>query len=118
MQKVVINNCYGGFNLSDKALELIAKRKNTTDRIKYWELKRNDKDLIAVVEELGTDAEGHCAELIILEFDEGVKYTISEYDGSESIEYYIPVTAIELANGLTITKLDLVGKYHNLKLVD
>ena len=118
MKKVVLNNCYGGFGLSDKALELIAKRKNTTDRINHWGLKRDDEDLIAVVEELGTEAEGHCAELIILEFDEGVKYTISEYDGSESIEYYVPVTAIELANGLTITKLDLVGKYHNLRLVD
>lgn len=118
MKKVVLNNCYGGFGLSDKALELIAKRKNTTDRINYWNLKRDDKDLIAVVEELGTEAEGHCAELIILEFDEGVEYNISEYDGSESIEYYVPVTMEELAQGLSITKLDLVGKYNNLKLVD
>jgi hypothetical protein len=118
MQKVVINNCYGGFGLSNKALELIAKRKNTTDRINHWSLQRDDKDLIAVIEELGTEAEGRCSELKILEFDEGVEYTISEYDGSESIKYYIPVTAVELANGLTITKLDLVGKYYNLRLVD
>lgn len=118
MKKVVLNNCYGGFGLSDKALELIAKRKNTTDRINHWGLKRDDEDLIAVVEELGTEAEGHCAELIIVEFDEGVEYDISEYDGSESIEYYIPVTMEELAQGLSITKLDLVGKYNNLKLVD
>ena len=118
MKKVVLNNCYGGFGLSDKALELIAKRKNTTDRISHWSLQRDDKDLIAVVEELGTAAEGRCSELIILEFDEGVEYDISEYDGSESIEYYIPVTMEELAQGLSITKLDLVGKYHNLKLVD
>lgn len=118
MQKVVINNCYGGFGLSDKALELIAQRKNTTERINHWGLQRDDADLIAVIEELGTAAEGNCSELKIEEFDKGVCYTISEYDGSESIEYYIPVTAVELANGLTITKLDLVGKYHNLRLVD
>lgn len=118
MQKIVINNCYGGFGLSDKALELIAQRKNTTDRISHWGLKRDDADLIAVIEELGTEAEGHCSELRIEEFDEGVEYTISEYDGSESVEYYIPVTMDELSQGLSITKLDLVGKYHNLKLVD
>jgi len=117
MKKVVLNNCYGGFGLSDKALELIAKRKNTTDRISHWGLERDDEDLIAVVEELGTEAEGHCAELIILEFDEGIEYTISEYDGSESIDYYVPVTMEELAQGLSITKLDLAGKYNNLKLV-
>jgi hypothetical protein len=118
MKKVVLNKCYGGFDLSDKALELIAKRKNTTDRINHWGLKRDDADLIAVVEELGTEAEGHCSELRIEEFDEGVKYTISEYDGNESVEYYVPVTMDELSQGLSITKLDLVGKYHNLKLVD
>jgi hypothetical protein len=118
MKKVVLNNCYGGFGLSDKALELIAKRKNTTDRINHWGLKRDDEDLIAVVEELGTEAEGHCAELIILEFDEGVEYDISEYDGSESIEYYVPVTMEELVRGLSMMKLDLAGKYNNLKLVD
>jgi hypothetical protein len=118
MQKIVINNCYGGFGLSDKALELIAQRKNTTDRISHWGLRRDDEDLIAVIEELGTAAEGHCSELKIEEFDEGVCYTLSEYDGSESVEYYIPVTSIELAQGLSITKLDLVGKHHNLKLVD
>ena len=117
MQKVVINNCYGGFGLSNKALELIAQRKNTTERINHWGLQRDDADLIAVIEELGTAAEGNCSELKIEEFDEGVKYTISEYDGSESIEYYIPVTMEELAQGLSITKLDLVGKYNNLKLV-
>lgn len=118
MQKIVINSCYGGFGLSDEALELIAQRKNTTDRISHWGLKRDDADLIAVIEELGTAAEGHCSELKIEEFDEGVEYTISEYDGSESVEYYIPVTMDELSQGLSITKLDLVGKYINLKLVD
>ena len=117
MKKVVLNNCYGGFGLSDKALELIAKRKNTTDRISHWSLERDDEDLIAVVEELGTEAESHCAELIILEFDEGVEYTISEYDGSESIDYYVPVTMEELIRGLSMMKLDLAGKYNNLKLV-
>lgn len=117
MKKVVLNKCYGGFGLSDKALELICKRKGIYGPLFHWQLKRDDEDLIAVVEELGTEAEGHRAELIILEFDEGVEYNISEYDGSESIEYYVPVTMEELAQGLSITKLDLVGKYNNLKLV-
>ena len=118
MQKIVINNCYGGFGLSDKALELIAQRKNTTDRISHWGLKRDDADLIAVIEELGTEAEGHSSELRIEEFDEGVEYTMSERNGKESVDYYVPVTMEELAQGLSITKLDLVGKYINLKLVD
>jgi hypothetical protein len=117
MQKIVINICYGGFGLSDEAMDMLKKRKNDP-YLTHWGLKRTDKDLVEVVEILGTAAEGHCAQLLVEEFDEGVEYTMSEYDGSESVEYYVPVTSTELAQGLSITKLDLVGKYINLKLVD
>ena len=117
MKKLVLNKCCGGFGLSDKALELICKRKGIYGPLHHWQLERDDEDLIAVVEELGTEAEGFASELRIIEFDKGVKYTIDEYDGMESIEYYVPVTMEELAQGLSITKLDLVGKYNNLKLV-
>lgn len=118
MKKVVISNCYGGFGLSDKALELICKRKGIHGPLFHWQLKRDDEDLIAVIEELGTEAEGNNSALKIFEFDKGVEYTIDEYDGMESIEYYVPVTMEELVRGLSMMKLDLVGKYHNLKLVD
>jgi hypothetical protein len=117
MKKVVLNKCYGGFGLSDKALELICKRKGIYGPLHHWQLERDDKDLIAVVEELGTEAEGFASELRIIEFDEGVEYTIDEYDGMESIEYYVPVTMEELVRGLSMMKLDLAGKYNNLKLV-
>lgn len=51
------------------------------------EIKRNDKCLIQVVEELGADASGKCSKLKIVEIENGRWYKIDEYDGYESIEY-------------------------------
>lgn len=46
---------------------------------------RHDKDLVAVVEELGEEASGDCANLVVAEIPGNI-YRIDEYDGYESIE--------------------------------
>ena len=98
--KVVINRCYGGFDLSFEASKLIAERKGWTlatddyDR-EYWivngqradpyEIERTDPDLIAVVEELGSEADGYAAELRIVNVPDDVDWYIQDYDGMEKI---------------------------------
>ncbi len=52
----------------------------------YPTYDRADKDLIAVIEEMGADANGHCASLAIAEIPDGAEYEITEYDGNESVE--------------------------------
>jgi hypothetical protein len=47
--------------------------------------QRNDPDLVAVVEELGTKADGSYAELRVVEIPDDVEWTIHEYDGYEHI---------------------------------
>ena len=50
------------------------------------EISRTDPDLIAVLDELGSEgASGRCAKLAIEEVPAGVKYRIDEYDGAESV---------------------------------
>ena len=49
------------------------------------DISRTDPDLIKTVEELGSAADGRCAELAIVEIPDDVEYTIEEYDGSEHI---------------------------------
>jgi len=47
---------------------------------------RADKDLIAVVEKLGKEANGMCADLRVIEIPDGIEWHVHEYDGMESIE--------------------------------
>lgn len=89
MGKVVINTCYGGFGLSAFAVDKMEERGYKVDRYEFGSflddnIPRHNPDLIAVVEELGEDANGFCAELTIVEFDGNV-YRIDEYDGYESV---------------------------------
>jgi len=81
--KMVLNQCYGGFGLSDKACEMLG--------IEYdGEMERTDPRLIAVVESLGEEANGDYAELEIVEIpDETTDWDISEYDGFESLVYVV-----------------------------
>lgn len=49
------------------------------------DLARDDKNLVRVVEELGSRADGAFAKLKVVEIPDGVEWEIDEYDGQESI---------------------------------
>ena len=102
-RKVVYNACFGGFSLSEKAVLL--GRELSGDPTwggvclvgdTYFDgevvgifyggardVDRTDKTLIAVVEKLGTNASGDCADLRIATVFG--KYRIDEYDGNEQV---------------------------------
>lgn len=109
--KVVYNNCYGGFSLSLKAVDWLeehCKDEALCERIKMiktndlssdvslkyeylcygisdlFDGKRHHPDLVAVVEALGKEASGTCANLAIEEIS-GNQYRIDEYDGAEDV---------------------------------
>lgn len=84
--KVVINPCYGGFSLSERAMDRLRELKGVEkdNYIFLYDLPRHDKDLVKVVEELGELADGCCAELKVVELDFPAYY-IEEYDGLEII---------------------------------
>jgi len=89
--KIVINTCYGGFGLSEQALNMIKEVKrqgrladSDPDLFKY-DFKRNDPILISVVEELKEKANGNYASLKIVEIPDDVDWIIAEYDGQEHI---------------------------------
>ena len=113
--KVAINRCYGGFRLSDKAIEMCIEKgmsvsDNWEDRnvdfiketgkrnfgYKYYAI--NDYDLgfrtnpivIEVVELLGKEANTDVSEIEIIEipFDSTNGWEITEYDGIERIEEF------------------------------
>jgi len=55
------------------------------DFVSDYDMPRDDKNLVAVVKELGNKANGLCAELKVVTIPDDVEWTIEEYDGLEWI---------------------------------
>lgn len=104
MNKVVYNDCFGGFNLSYDAIEWLYENTNDPDLESYiedslentdrnllgdvvavwFDNNRHHRDLVAVVELLGSRASGSCSKLKIKTI-QGNLYRIEEYDGYETV---------------------------------
>lgn len=80
--KVVINVVYGGFLMSDEAEKEYMKRKGL-DEVDYYNLARDDPDLIDVIEEFGERADTSFSRLKVVNIPEDVEWIIQEYDGAE-----------------------------------
>ena len=104
--KIVINRCFGGFGLSDQAIQrygelaglnLISEEGglfgltwylNSVDDKNYfsvYDIPRDDPNLIQVVEEMDELSWGPYSELAIIEIPDDVTWTIEGYDGNEHI---------------------------------
>lgn len=132
--KVLVNRCYGGFGISKEALHLYLttkgyKYKMDADeytpsatledgkRISVYEIDRDDPVLIEVFEKIGSEAcSGDHSELELVEIPDGCVYDVTEYDGFESIEYWLEVTFDEVRDGLSAEKLDIFAKCGRLEL--
>ena len=81
--KVVINGCYGGYGLSEAALDYLGLDRE--DRYAFEDDRTNPK-LVECVEKLGEAANTAHSELYVVEIPDDVKWTITEYDGIEQVE--------------------------------
>ncbi len=80
--KVVYNNCFGGFSLSNQAVKWLGNHGVNTKT--YSDLPRHHPMLVKCVEELGRQANGQFASLVVHSLA-GNKYRIDEYDGNETV---------------------------------
>jgi hypothetical protein len=106
MRKIVINKSYEQFCVSHKAfLRLRALGQHEAlqepDLGAYWPtaatpqeprfnqcgklIPRDDQKLAQVVEELGAEANGHCAELKVVTIPDDVRWEIQAVDGVELV---------------------------------
>ncbi len=84
IRRVVINDCYGGFGLSNRGLEEYKKLAGITAKDFYdRDIARDDPYLIKIVKDLGDSAAGSHARLKIVEIPADVDWIICEYDGAE-----------------------------------
>ena len=105
--KVVINSDYGGFGLSQQAMQYIADRKGWHYHIEdngagWWhtppnshenavfghqiwdvDIPRTDPDLVECVEELRDNSWGYNAELKVVSIPDNIYWHIQDYDGKE-----------------------------------
>ena len=83
--KIVINDCYGGFGLSEEAEELYVQKKNISGPLR-GDILRNDSVLVEVVETLGDKASGIYSKIKVVEIpDDVADWRIEEYYGLEHI---------------------------------
>lgn len=110
--KVVINDRFGGYGLSDNAIARYAELKGINlvpidhhdhlsdhgwynwylDGVKdsaHWfdedSIPRDDPALVQTVEELGEDSFGFLAKLKVVEIPDDVDWYVAEYDGKERV---------------------------------
>ena len=92
--RVVVNRCFGGFSLSEEALELARKRGLMIDRYGSFDddsdgpldyVVRHNKVLVGVVDELGSKrASGRAADLEVYEWSSPL-YRSEKHDGRETV---------------------------------
>lgn len=107
MQKIVINTEFGGFGLSDAAVELYGQLAelnlvsevgtygfrnyycnsiSNDNYFGYYNIERDDPHLVQAVEQLGDAANGEHAQLKVVEIPDDVAvWHIHEYDGIEYV---------------------------------
>ncbi len=103
MTKVVINSCFGGFSISSEACNLMRSWGDKEalaetmigepydDGSGVCELEhlsrfsRDNPNLVKVIEQIGSKANGLAASLEVVEIPDNVEWQIEEYDGNEWI---------------------------------
>ena len=116
---VLYNNCYGGWTLSDKTVEMYNLRKQQIDSNFIpvtslfqhnfeCECERHDPILVQIYRELGKDFDGSHSKTKIKTIPKKYKYyyTISEYDGLETIM----IDSVKYELDETISKIMMILK--------
>ncbi len=85
IREVVINACYGGFSLSKEGFEAFKKLEGNTAPRHCRDIARDNANLVRVVKEMGTAANGRYASLRVVEIPLDVEWELQEYDGHEHV---------------------------------
>ena len=98
--EIVLNKCYGSFQLSEAALHEYTKRTSRTAHA--HDIARDDPVLVQIVKELGDSANGDCSQLSIERIPSQYTqyYTINEYDGYESIQIQYDAYRVSAARAI------------------
>ena len=121
---VLYNQCYGGFSFSTAAVKLYNElgaasgAPSLSSESMARDISRTDRVMAAVVDQLGTAANGLCAEIGVAWVDERFEdyVEISEYDGSESV--VIDFMGYKLRQIQNVVECDEQDEYKIAKIKD
>lgn len=107
--KILYNNCYGGFEVSEAFKEEYRRRTGKTinqDAIEFWNTGpdsfRCDPVAVAIVEEFGSErSSGHSSVIEIREIPAvfARHWNIKEYDGDETVKVNITEAYADILHG-------------------
>ena len=115
MKKIIINDCYGGFSCSERAMKLYNRLSSNPIEADFM-LPRACPIAISIVEKLGKESWGECSKLVIVEIPSQADCDIQDYDGKEWVETFMVLTKEELAKGLTSEKIQELSEVDYIRL--
>lgn len=110
------NTCYGGFSLSQAAIDEYKRRCPDGKNPRMYQMDRDDQVMVQIIKEMGKMANGKFSDIrlqsIPVEYRE--HYKIDEYDGLESVvidHNAFQVAAIKsLVRDRTLSKADKLAR--------
>jgi hypothetical protein len=79
--KIVINRCFGGFNLPDP----ISTGVTLPQSFEYYNKNRHDPNLVELVENMDPHDNHWASQLRVVVWPDNLPYKIVDYDGDESV---------------------------------
>ena len=85
--EIMVNTCYGGFSISEAAMDEYRRRCPDRQEFEYYHIDRHDPVMVEIVKELGTRANGLVAQIELRRIPAlyAGHYSIGEYDGMENV---------------------------------
>jgi hypothetical protein len=118
---IMVNACYGGFGLSEAAMDEYRRRRPSSDvgvagGDAYYDIARHDALMVQVVKELGHAANGPCAAIELWQIPSRYvnHYSIREYDGMENVAVHRNAYRVDAAREIlrqeTLTKTEKLAR--------
>ena len=104
--EVMINECYGGFSVSNSAINEYRKRCPEKEAVCNYDVDRDDAVMIQIFKEMGERANGKHAQIKLQQIPARYArhYSIGEYDGLEHVVIHYNAYKIHAAKEILSDK--------------